>query len=380
MPCGQGVKSNDKRAYSQAEFNTALELFRVENNWDHQYKYPMMALWAYHLIHWLDDTCHFHVESPHGCLLYPFAIQTKTKWSKNVETELQCPDQMLFGSEDWRTCVQLHLLLYLEGWLQRHPNALHMFTENDDEELGPKNLNKQYGNRVKAVCWNNPEFKALEDQTRPDQKGLGTHSNRKYASTRANRRGATKGQVQFRGRWTTEMNSSIVTKHYISPDDYYTNAFVASTLCEGGPAKYMLRDHNGNGQVHDHWLFATVIPNIRRRFERDDRFCCVMALAKLWAVFDESALEDIPLAKTERIKHSFVMNFGKQDANPVVKVLLEVLNVDGRLEVVPVANNDVIANNTNNNADNDKNDGNCRDNNKQEPQQQQPRQRQQQQQ
>jgi hypothetical protein len=105
-----------------------------------------------------------------------------------------------------------------------------------------------------------------------------------------------------------EMNSSIVTKHYISPDDYYTDAFVASTLCEGGPAKYMLQDHNGNIQVHDYWLFATVIPNIRRRFEQDDRFCCVMALAKLWAVFDKSASEDIPLAKTERIKHYFAMN------------------------------------------------------------------------
>jgi hypothetical protein len=43
-----------------------------------------------------------------------------------------------------------------------------MFTENNNEELGPKNLNKQYGNRVKAVCWTNPEFKALEDQTGPD--------------------------------------------------------------------------------------------------------------------------------------------------------------------------------------------------------------------
>jgi hypothetical protein len=134
----------------------------------------------------------------------------------------------------------------------------------------------------------------------------------------------------------------------------------------------MWRDHNGNGQVHDYWFFATVVPNIRRRFEQDDRFCCVMALAKLWAVFDESASEDIPLAKTERIKHSFAMNFGKRDANPVVKVLLEVLNVDGCLEVVPVANNDVIANNANNNADNDDNDGNRWDDNEQEqPQQQQ---------
>jgi hypothetical protein len=51
---------------------------------------------------------------------------------------------------------------------------------------------------------------------------------------------------------------------------------------------------------------------------------------------------------------------------------LEVLNVDGRLEVVPVANNDVITNNANNNnAHNNQNDGNHWDDNEQEPQQQQ---------
>jgi hypothetical protein len=209
-----------------------------------------------------------------------------------------CPDQMLFGSEDWRTCVQLHLLLYLEGWLQLHPNALHMFTENDDDELDPKNLNKQYGNRVKAVCWNNPEFKALEDQTRPDQKRLGTHSNRKYASTRANRRG---------GRY--KRASSVQRKM-----------------------------DNGNEQFHRN--------------------------------------QAVHLAETERLKHGFAMNFDEGDVNPLVKVLLEVFNVDGRLEVVPVTNNDVIANNANNTADNDENNGNHRDNNEQEPQQQQQQQRQ----
>jgi hypothetical protein len=47
---GQGRKANDKRAYSRAEFNKVLELFREQDDWDHQYKYPMMALWAYRLI------------------------------------------------------------------------------------------------------------------------------------------------------------------------------------------------------------------------------------------------------------------------------------------------------------------------------------------
>jgi hypothetical protein len=92
-----------------------------------------------------------------------------------------------------------------------------MFTDNNDnEEAGPGNLNKQYGNRIKRVVWQNPEFQGLEDQTGPDQKGLGTHSNRKYASTRASRMGARKEQVNYRGRWIGETNKLIVGRHSIS--------------------------------------------------------------------------------------------------------------------------------------------------------------------
>jgi hypothetical protein len=343
---GQGRKANDKRAYRDAEFYKVLELFRSGNDWDHQYKYPMMALWSFHLIHRLDDACHFPVDAPHGSHLFPFVIMTKTKWSKNVATELGCPDQILFGAGDWRVCPQLWLAVYLNGWLGQHPNAVHLFTDNDDETAGPANLNKQYGNRVKAVCWNHPDFKALLDETGPDQKGLGTHSNRKYASTKAARKGATKPQVKYRGRWVGETNSSIVSKHYIDPrNDAYTDAFVAAALCEGGPVKYMLRDDATN--VTDFWLFQAVVPNIKRRFTGDTRFCRVMGLAKLWAVFDTTASEELPLSECERIKHSFGVAFGARETNPVAKVALEVLNVNARLQIVAVAtannNNDAAA-------------------------------------
>jgi hypothetical protein len=328
---------------SDAEFNKVLELFRDEADWDHQYKYPTMALWSYHLIHRLDDTCHFQVEAPHGCREYPFVILTKTKWSKNVETELQCPDQMLFGCGDWKTCPQLWLSIYLNGWLRRHPNSLHMFTDNDDDEVGPKNLNKQYGNRVRSVCWNNADFKALEDQT-GECKGLGTHSNQKYASTKAAQKGASKEQVQFRGRWIGETNSSIVSKHYISPEDIYTDAFVTSCLCKGGPIKYMLRDDATT--VNDFWLFQNCVPHLGVRFATDTRFRCVMALTKLWAVFDDAASQELPLAECKRIKHSFVTVYGNLNNNPVMKVALEIMNVDGRLRIVAGVNNAI--NNLNN--------------------------------
>jgi hypothetical protein len=127
----------------------------------------------------------------------------------------------------------------------------------------------------------------------------------------------------------------------------------------------MLKPVDNNNEVHNYWLFTTVIPNIRRRYESDDRLCRVLALAKLWAVFDETASEDLPLAEVERVKHSFAQNFGDRDGNPVVKIQLEIINVNGNLQIVAAANN----NDTNN-------DGNAGDN--AGPQQQQQQQQQQQ--
>jgi hypothetical protein len=335
---GQGVKANDKRDYTKEEFNKILELFRAESDWDHQFKYPMMSLWSYHLIHRLDDTCHFEVDAPHSSVEFPFAILTKTKWSKNVETELQCPDQILFGASDWKTCPLLWLSVYLDGWLKRHPNARYMFTDNDDELTGPSNLNKRYGNRIKAVCWTHHDFKALNNQTGPDEKGIGTHSNRKWASTRARRKGARKEQVELRGRWISDLNSSIVSRHYINPEDYYTDALVASYLCEGGPIKYILRD-DVQQRVTGIWLYQIVVPNLLMRFARDSRFLMVMVLAKLWAVFDDRACEELPMQEVGRIRDAYHQAHGQIDGNPVTKVRLRILNVDGRLQVVVATRN-----------------------------------------
>ena len=366
---GQGRKANDKRAYTSSEFYKVLELFRLEADWDHQFKFPMMMLWAYHLIHRLDDTCHFHVDAPHGCPEFPFAIQTKTKWSKNVDCELQCPDQILFGASDWRTCPQLWLAIYLDAWLKQNPNAKHMFTVNDDDDTGPKNLNKQYGNRVKAVCWRNPSFQALNDQAGPDEKGLGTHSNRKWASTRASRKGARKDQVEFRGRWLGEKNSRIVSKHYIEPEDYYTDAHVAAILCEGGAIKYMLQEEAQ--ALTGIWLYQAVVPNLLARFARDHRFLKVMGLAKLWAVFDDAVCENLPLDEVGRIREAYKQAYGEPERNPVKKVRLEILNFDGYLNIVTAINND----DNENNVDNENNDGgdNGNNGNNNQPQQQQQR-------
>jgi hypothetical protein len=72
-----------------------------------------------------------------------------------------------------------------------------------------------------------------------------------------------------------------------------------------------------------------------------------MALAKLWAVFDDAACEEIALEEVGRIREAYRQAFGEPENNPIIKVRLEILNVDGRLQVVMAANASA-----NNNGDN----------------------------
>jgi len=75
---GIGKSPNDKRQHRQPEWNKLLELLRREEDFDHRWKLVTMSLWAYHLIHRIDDTAHFKVDDPHGSHTLPFAIYTRT--------------------------------------------------------------------------------------------------------------------------------------------------------------------------------------------------------------------------------------------------------------------------------------------------------------
>ena len=131
----QGVKTKAKRPLREKEFCVALKLLREQTDFDHRYKYPTMCLWQYHLIGRSDDTVHFEVQDPKGHPEFPFALQTTVRWSKNVHEERACPDQILFGAMDDTYYIFLVLGTYLEGFLERHPNAHYLFTEKEAVDL-----------------------------------------------------------------------------------------------------------------------------------------------------------------------------------------------------------------------------------------------------
>lgn len=94
-----GVQPRAKRGLKEVEFRKTLEMFHNRNDWVHQYRYPTICLWQYNLIGRNDKICHFEANDPKRHPDFPFALQTKVRWSKNITEERECPDQILFGGK-----------------------------------------------------------------------------------------------------------------------------------------------------------------------------------------------------------------------------------------------------------------------------------------
>ena len=339
---GIGAKANARRAYTVVEFKKKCELLRREIDWEKRSKYTTITLWAKHLIHRVDDTTHVPLDAPHGNTQYDFTLKTRTKWSKNVTSFTNCPDQIIFGSADWEDCLLLHLAYYLEESCSLregndHDNV-YLFA-NGNEDDAPEKLKRRYLNCLDKKVWNCQEFKNLDDQVgdRDDRKTVGGHSTRKFASTFATRRGAQQSQVEYRGRWIGGRGKSVCSTRYIDVNDEYADAYVASLLCSGGAVAYEIKP---GLQVSDDFLFHAVNPHTRGRFGNDVRLCRVLGLALLWGAFEPEANTCVGIGSN--IVDAFCEQYPDVDTtvprfNPVVKVHLSVINTNnGELRVLKI--------------------------------------------
>ena len=324
---GEGAPSNAKRPLKQVEFRKTITLFRACNDWVHQWRYPMMALWQYHLIGRIDDVCNFKVNDPRGHGDFDFALKTKVRWSKNVMEERQCPPQILLGAMDPLFCLLLNLAVYLEEMLCRDPNQLYLFTDSVSDNA-PKNLIQTYRKRLEKVVWKNAEFKALEVED-DEGEGVGTHSYRKFPSNYARGCGCIPDEIEIRGRWKSQ--GQRVVFRYIDVKQLATDAKVAGVLCVGGPIKYKFKE---GVTLSDDWLFENVVPNIRRRFPNDSRLCKVLATALLFGALDNEIGESnlIPDPLRDRITTAYLPTH-PDIAQPVVRVPLTIYRIQDTLMI-----------------------------------------------
>jgi hypothetical protein len=61
---GIGAKPNDKRPYHDLEFVKLLEILWNQTDFINRWKFVMATLWAYHLIHQVDNTAHLNLLIP----------------------------------------------------------------------------------------------------------------------------------------------------------------------------------------------------------------------------------------------------------------------------------------------------------------------------
>jgi Transcriptional activator of glycolytic enzymes len=323
---GEGAASNAKRPLKQSEFRKTLQLFRGgELDWNHKFRYPMMALWQYHLIGRVDDVVNFKLTDPKGHGEYDFALKTKVRWSKNVMEERQCPPQLLLGAMDPMFCLLLNFAIYLEEMLFRNPDQVYLFTDATSDNA-PKNLIQTYRKRLEKVVWNHEEFKALA--TEDDTEGVGTHSYRKFPSNYARGCGCTPDEIEIRGRWKSQGQRTVF--RYIDVKQLTIDAKVCGVLCVGGPIKYKLKP---DVTLTDDWLFEHVVPNIRKRFPEDSRLCRVLGTALLFGAMDPEVGEKyVPQGIRQRISSAYLPTHPAIQ-QPVARVPLTIYRVQDTLMI-----------------------------------------------
>ncbi|KAL7540543.1 hypothetical protein ACHAWF_008540 [Thalassiosira exigua] len=332
---GLGAPSRAKRPMSREEFVTELELLKKQPDWNHRVKYVTMCLWQYHLIGRADDTCHFEVDDPKGHV-YDFALQTKVRWSKNVLEERGCPDQILLGANSPIWCILIHLGVYMESYLQSHPNAKLLFTEKSGMNAAD-NLKATWSSRLRKVVWSKAEFEDVAPEG-DDSSGIGTHSTRKFSTDFAANCGCSTKEVEIRGRWKHSRGNVVFV--YIDVKKKYEDAKVAGVLCVGGPIKYELKDEVASS-ISLQWIYDNVVPSIRHRYPRDSRLCCNLGLAMLYACLCEDEELVIPEHIRTRVKTAYEA-LGLSETQPVKKVHLCIIRVEDQLHIEPVTTDVVV--------------------------------------
>lgn len=228
-------------------------------------------------------------------------------------------------------CILIIMSIYLETYLEMHPNSKYLFTE-DDADIAPIRLKDKFTNNLRTHVWRKPEFKELapSDSTEND---VGGHSGRKCPAEYAANCGASYIEVEIRGRWKGQKGGKVVFR-YINVQQLFEDAKVCAILCRGGAVMYEVVPAAA-AALTDAWLFEHIVPNITRRFGNDRGLCKVLALPLLYICLSENEDVYVPSALRDRVRGAYnVLNLDIQQ--PIRKVPLVVHRIDGLMHIDPV--------------------------------------------
>ena len=225
----EGVPSQARRALQIAEYLQLVRLLHEEDDHTRSKVISCMIKVQFHMIGRLDDVCQFKTSELKSHSNFPFLLTGRLCWSKNVQDERDAPDQILFPSKEWEYCVYIGLAVHLETFLATGDG------ENNDllfgicgpGQRGVSRLKDRASNILKNI-FESEQFDRVLDGN------LGSHSLWKLPATYARRNGASRDDIDTRGRW--KKNTRQVDT-YIDTLLPYPDARVASILSIGGCVK-----------------------------------------------------------------------------------------------------------------------------------------------
>ena len=327
---GKGAPTHACRAITDSEFRKIHEIMKSDESSRIKYGFSAALNFQFHFIARIDDTTQQFSANiqPHN--QFDFLLKAKLNWSKNVTEEREAPFQSMIPSMDHEYCVHLSLGLWLEIYGNENPTAElspYTFHFSNDVSIpeGGKKSKQSYQKFLHENVFQNEYFQGTTGN-------LGSHSTRKYASTECRKRGCSKEEKELRGRWKAH---SRISDRYDDVELPFPDAKVATTLCIGGPMKYMA-DRN---VISDNFILTYVSPCISRRFGR--QVALVLGKAILWCVFAPEGDGELPGWLYDRIKVAYeaLPNKLPDGTNPVNRVPIVITGHDGEVhcdEIVDV--------------------------------------------
>ena len=305
----EGVPSNARRPLEGDEMR---DIFVAAHNMSSsQVSCMMLAVLTlqWQFITRIDDVMKLATDTVVKHMRYPFALNMRMCWSKNIMTERDCLNQILFAAMDPLLCPMLRLGIYLE-YVGTHGDLL--FPQSN--ESSADQLGTLFGSKF---------FTSLKEGK------LGTHSVQKGAATFAGKAGLPKEWIEQRGRWKGKER---VVDRYIDDEKPYPDARVAGVLCgPRGPCKYAVKD----GMAVSTDFLEEITPNACAVLGVD--VARVLALPLLWASYERTftaqgvELTIMPERLAEKIKGSWICSGGLVDINPIEKIPITIHQMGDQL-------------------------------------------------
>ena len=221
---GEDAEAHDVQDMTVFKFEKQLKLFQQHKDPLCCSRNPLIGIYQFHFITRADDVCNFKLDDPKSHPNYNFALVQSVRWSMNVTDSRICPNQLLL---DNKSCMFVAMAIWMEYFLEHHPEATFMVTSSmtppnamkEQHKKFIKTITMTYHNRLVSVLFKSNNFKTIYKGQ--DRQALGLHSKRKMGSTQAKWHGSPSKHVNHWGRWVAKKGSHIFNVVYIDPKDFW---------------------------------------------------------------------------------------------------------------------------------------------------------------